>query len=39
MTRVTPGTFLGSANLWIGLLVTAFFLFVAVRLRRYRGPI
>ena len=33
------GQFLTSAGLWIGLAVTALFLFAAVRLRRSRGPI
>ena len=39
MTEMTPGRFLGTADLWIGLVVTAIFLAVAVRLRRNRGPI
>jgi ABC-2 type transport system permease protein len=39
MTHITPGTFLSSAALWIGLAVTAAFVAVAVRLRRYRTPI
>ena len=34
-----PGHFLVSPGLWIGFLVTALFLFAAVRLRHYRGPI
>ena len=38
-TRVTVARFLSSPGLWIGLLVAAVFLFVAVRLRRYQGPI
>ena len=38
MTHVTPGHFLISPALWIGLLVTAAFLAAAVRLRRYRDP-
>ena len=33
------GQFLTSPGLWIGLAVTAGFLFAAVQLRRYRGPI
>ncbi len=33
------GQFLTSPGLWIGLGVTAVFLFAAARLRRYRGPI
>lgn len=39
MTHITPGRFLVSPGLWLGLLVTAAFLAAAVRLRRYRGPI
>jgi ABC-2 type transport system permease protein len=39
MTHLTPGQFLGSPGLWIGLAVTAAFLAAAVRLRRYREPI
>ncbi len=39
MTHLTPGTFLSSPSLWIGLLVFAAFLAAAVRLRRYQGPI
>jgi ABC-2 type transport system permease protein len=39
MTHLTPGTFLSSPGLWIGLLLAAAFLAAAVRLRRYRGPI
>ncbi len=35
----SPGEFLTSPGLWVGLAVTAVFLFAAVRLRRYRGPI
>jgi ABC-2 type transport system permease protein len=38
VTHLTPGRFLGTAGLWIGLAVTAAFLAAAVRLRRYRGP-
>lgn len=37
--HLTPGHFLASPGLWIGLLVTALFLAAAVRLRRYREPI
>lgn len=39
MTHITPGRFLGSPGLWIGLVVGAAFLAAAVRLRRYREPI
>jgi ABC-2 type transport system permease protein len=36
---LSPGEFLTRPGLWVGLALTAAFLFVAVRLRRYRGPI
>ncbi len=39
MTHPTPGTFLVTPGLWIGLLVAAAFFFAAARLRRYQGPI
>lgn len=39
MTQLTPGRFLISPGLWIGLALTAAFLAAAVQLRRYRGPI
>jgi len=39
LSQLTPGRYLGSPGLWIGLLVAAGFLFAAVRLRRYRGPL
>ena len=35
----TPGEFLSSPGLWTGLVVFALFVAVAVRVRRYRGPI
>ena len=38
MTHVTPGHFLTSPALWIGLIVTVALLAAAVRLRRYRDP-
>jgi ABC-2 type transport system permease protein len=37
--QFTPGHFLLSPGLWIGLAITATFLFAAVRLRRNREPI
>ena len=37
--QLTPGHFLASQHLWIGLAFTAAFLFAAVRLRRNREPI
>ncbi len=39
LAQLTPGRYLSSPGLWLGLLVAAAFLFAAVRLRRYRGPL
>jgi ABC-2 type transport system permease protein len=39
MTQLTPGTFLSSPGLWIGLAFFAACIAAAVRLRRYQGPI
>jgi ABC-2 type transport system permease protein len=39
LAQLTPGRYLGSAGLWLGLLVAAGFLFGTVRMRRYRGPL
>jgi ABC-2 type transport system permease protein len=39
MTHLTPGHFLTSPGLWIGLALAAAFLGAAARLRRYREPI
>jgi ABC-2 type transport system permease protein len=39
LAQLTPGKYLGSPGLWLGLLVATAFLFGAVRLRRYRGPL
>ena len=39
MTHITPGMFLSTPGLWIGLAVAVVFLVAAVRLRRYQGPI
>jgi ABC-2 type transport system permease protein len=39
LTPLSPGQFLISPSLWIGLAMTAVFLAAAVRLRRYRDPI
>ncbi len=39
MTHLTPGRFLSTPGLWIGLIFAAAFLAAAVRLRRYQGPI
>ena len=39
LTQLTPGRFLSTPGLWIGLIVAVAFTFAAVRLRRYRGPL
>jgi ABC-2 type transport system permease protein len=39
VTQLTPGNFLSSPGLWIGLAFAAAFLATAVRMRRYREPI
>jgi ABC-2 type transport system permease protein len=39
LIQLTPGRYLSTPGLWIGLLVAAAFLAAAIRLRRYRGPI
>lgn len=37
--QLTPGRFLMTPGLWIGLVFAALFIAAAIRLRRYRGPI
>jgi ABC-2 type transport system permease protein len=37
--QLTPGRYLSSPGLWIGLAFAAAFIAAAVRLRRYRGPL
>ena len=39
LAQLTPGKFLSSSGLWVGLAFAASFLAAAVRLRRYREPI
>jgi ABC-2 type transport system permease protein len=39
VAQFTPGRFLSSPGLWVGLIVAGALLFAAVRLRRYREPI
>lgn len=39
LMQMTPGTFLASAGLWVGLVAAAGFVGGAVRLRRRRGPV
>jgi ABC-2 type transport system permease protein len=37
--QLTPGRYLTSPGLWIGLLFAAAFIAAAIRLRRYQGPV
>jgi ABC-2 type transport system permease protein len=37
--QLTPGRYLSTPGLWIGLVFAAAFIAAAVRLRRYRGPL
>ena len=37
--QLTPVAYLSSPGLWLGLIVAAVFIVLAVRLRRYRGPL
>jgi len=39
LMHLTPGRFLVTPGLWIGLAIAAAFLLAAARLRRYQGPI
>jgi ABC-2 type transport system permease protein len=39
MNHATPGRFLASPGLWIGLVVAAALLAATVRIRRFRGPL
>ena len=39
LAQLTPGKYLGSTGLWIGLAVAVAFLAAAIWQRRYRGPI
>src|SRR5436190_14966230 len=39
LAQLTPGKYLSSTGLWIGLAVAVAFLAAAIRQRRYRGPI
>ena len=39
MSELTPGRFLATPGLWIGLIFTVVFIVSAIRLRRYRGPL
>jgi len=37
--QITPGRYLSTPGLWVGLVIAAAFISAAVRLRRYRGPL
>ena len=37
--ELTPGKYLSSPGLWVGLVFAAAFIVAAIRLRRYRGPL
>jgi len=37
--QVTPAAYLSSPGLWLGLMAAVAFIAVAIRLRRYRGPL
>ena len=37
--RLTPGRYLSSPGLWLGLIFAVVFIAAAIRLRRYRGPL
>jgi ABC-2 type transport system permease protein len=39
LVQLTPGRYLSSAGLWLGLVVAVAFVAAAIRLRRYRGPL
>ena len=39
LLQLTPGRFLATPGLWIGLVFAAAFVVIAVRQRRYRGPL
>jgi ABC-2 type transport system permease protein len=39
LSQLTATRYLTSSGLWLGLVVAAVFIFAAVRLRRYQGPI
>ena len=39
LVQLTPGKYLSTVELWIGLIVAVAFITASIRLRRYRGPI
>jgi ABC-2 type transport system permease protein len=39
LMQLTPGRYLSTPGLWVGIAIAAAFIFAATRMRRYRGPI
>ena len=39
LVQLTPGRYLSTPGLWLGLVFVALFIAAAIRLRRYRGPL
>jgi hypothetical protein len=39
LAQLTPGRYLSTPGLWLGLVFAVAFLALTIRLRRYRGPI
>jgi ABC-2 type transport system permease protein len=39
LVQLTPGRYLGTLGLWLGLLFAALCVVAAIRMRRYRGPL
>jgi ABC-2 type transport system permease protein len=39
LVQLTPGRYLGTSGLWLGLLFAAVCVVAAIRMRRYRGPL
>ena len=39
LVQLTPGKYLSTPGLWLGLVFAAVFIAAAIRLRRYRGPL
>jgi hypothetical protein len=39
LAHLTPGRYLSTPGLWIGLAFAVAFIVAAIRMRRYRGPL
>jgi ABC-2 type transport system permease protein len=39
VAELTPGRFLATPGLWVGLVIAAVLIYAAIRMRRYRGPV